>query len=85
MSTVGERVFWHINNAQRSTSLALGCVDAQTEYLRDELEKLNLQLQTLLDKMARDEALTRDREYLHSDQSVEGVGEWIGGSDGDGS
>ncbi len=85
MSTVDEQVFWHVVKAHHHTALAVQRIDASTEYLRDELEKLDEQFRTLLGKMEREVALTRDRDYLHADLSAEGVSEWIGGPDGDGS
>lgn len=61
---------------------ALERLDENTEYLRDELEDQLGRLQVLLGKMSRDEALTRDRDFLLSDEPpAEGIAEYLSSAD----
>lgn len=62
---------------------AAGRLDASTEYLREDIEDLQTRLGALLEKMSRDEALARDRDFLLAlDPPAEGIAGLLGDDNG---
>lgn len=74
-------VFGHLLQARHELGMALESLTANEAYLRDELERQLGEVQVLLYKMERGEALARDRDFLQMDFSGAGIGEWIGDTD----
>jgi hypothetical protein len=65
-----------IQHAQERLCFVLDGLTAEEEYLREALEEQLHGIQVLLDKVAVEEALLRDREALLSDPSA-GLGEHL--------
>lgn len=83
MSTAASVVLGHLLEARHHAVCALEQLASGEEYLRDELVDHLARINILLDKMAREDALIRDRDFLHADLSAAGIGEWLGDDDGD--
>jgi hypothetical protein len=76
------RTAYTLVDVYRRLETALGHLPAEEEYLREALEEELHNVQVLLDKVAVEEALIRDRNELLSDPST-GLGEHLdaGGPD----
>lgn len=72
---------WRLCHAYQELEGALAALSADEEYLREALEEELHNMQVLLDKVAVEEALIRDRDALLSDPS-EGLGEHLDADEG---